>query len=214
MEDNIYKKQKELIIKQYGQPERDFDRTPLNESAKRIDQLNAVKLQAYNEDKQAKKLLRLSAKIKENKAFVVQVPEQLIRAEWLITFTEPQKLIITQWLKNTEQTPKQIADAIASTIPAVRTLMSLEAFKMLKAHLAQAYKELLPIPALARLRELLFSDNESVSKDIAKLVLMDAGLFKPEMAEATKTEKSMDAETEKKLKELADRMLGIDKAKE
>lgn len=204
-----FNKQKELIIKQYGQPLRDFDRTGLNESAKRIDALNAINLQVFNEEKKAKKTKALIEKYGKLEDHEVLVPEHLVRQEWLVSFNDKQRDIIYQWLTNTEQTPKQIAEALHTTATAVRAVMSLEAFKILHGHLLLAYKGLMQFPALAAVKRLLQSDNESVVKDIAKLILTDAGVFKQETDEGSNTKSNLviDPDLMDKLRKQGDNLI-------
>lgn len=210
MDKNEYDLAKLNIIKQYGVAEWDMG-DAVNPSAKKLVELR----HAYSRNKaEIVRTKKLAEQIKELTPVVnsssMTVPEELIKQEWLVSFNDEQRKIIMQWSRNIKQTPKQIADIVDSSMFTVKHTLNLEAFKHLRIHLQNAHKDLLPLEASIALRECLHSPTENVRFNALKMVLIEAGLYRAENSEATnRPERVLDKETEKKLKELGDRVLGI-----
>lgn len=205
-----YEALKLAVIKEFGPAEYDMG-IPANDSAKRLAELKQGYIKAKDEVKKTKKLAEQINKLSPNDITGCYYPEELLRPEWLVSFSEVQRAIVKQWMKGIDQTAKEIAEAANTTVPAVNATKSLEAFKMLRAYLNTAFKDQLPFPALFKLKQLLHSENESVAKDVAKMILLDAGLFKPDSIEQViKTDKTvLYKDLQAKLKLEGDAILGI-----
>jgi hypothetical protein len=202
-------KQKELIISQYGKPEWDMG-DPVNESAKKLVELRQSYAKAKSDINKTK---RLAENVKELTSSLPQlknvvIPDEIIRNEWLITFNELQKQIVTQWSKNIKQNVSEIAIACKCTNQQVKQTLGLEAFQHLRSKLANAYKDLLPLEASAALRDCLYSQTENVRFNAIKMVLVDAGIYKDQNSEPIKpVESVLDKETQEKLRKLGDHLI-------
>lgn len=210
MDKEQYNKEKELILKAFGKPDYDMG-SPVNEAAVKLVELRNLYAKSRAEITKTKKLAEGVKELKEFRGIdATIVPDELVRAEWLISFTDLQKTIVRQWLTNIKQTPESIAETLKTTKAAVTTTLSLEAFKMLRGHLALAYKELLPLEASAALRDCLSSPTENVRFNAIKLILIDAGLYRDDKStDSEPKDKVLDAETERRLKALGDKVLGL-----
>jgi hypothetical protein len=206
-----YERMKQEVINQLGKPEYDLS-VPVNESAKKLEELKNAFIKSQAEAKKTKELAKHLKKLAPSDIKMVRLPEELLRSEWLVSFTENQRAIIKQWMTNVKQTSKEIADAVNTTVPAVNATKSLEAFKMLRGYLSIAHLDLMSFEAISRAHELLYSKNESVSKDVAFKLLINAGWLKQDSVEQIiKTDKTvLDKDLQEKYKALGDQILGID----
>lgn len=205
MKKTEYNQLKASIIKQYGPPLYDMNK-PYNESATKLVEL---KQRFLSEQKEAEKTKQLITDIKDldiplNKESI-NVPEELLKETWLTPFSNDGKKIIKQWLLDITQRTKEISEATGIEKDVVRATMSSEAFKLLRGHLALAYKQILPLEASAALRTLLQSKTDNVVLQAAKLILIDAGIYKGESLDMNITKPTtvvLDEATEEKLRKL------------
>ncbi len=214
MKKTEYNLLKASIIKEFGHPEWELNK-PINESATKLQEL---KYRFTKENREIVELKQLAADVKDieiKESISFTIPEEILKDSWLTPFTDEQKAVINQWLLDISQTKPDIAKAVNCTIPVVRSTFRCEAFKALRKHLELAFKPLLPLEALATLRTLMRSKTENVALQAAKLVLIDAGLYKGESLDVTQhktTEVVLDPETEEKLRKLGNQVLGVDEA--
>lgn len=208
-----YIKQKELIEAQYGKAEFDYDHSPLNESAKKLLDLKYSIARSKAEAEKNKKLAETVKAITQNVANkFVPVPEEIIRHEWLAAFNEKQQRIIKCWISNIKQTPKQIADYLNIPTEQVKNTMSLEAFHVLRKHLTIACKEMLPLESILALRDVIASSQDATKLKAALTILMDVGYLKTtQIGDAEPHQVVLDKDTEAKLRELGDKVLGLGK---
>jgi hypothetical protein len=142
---------------------------------------------SLNEANRAVKLNKLADKIKtEHKTKVIEIPEYLVRPEWLVAFNDLGRKVVNQWLKNVLQTPRQIGEAIGESTKTVSSVMSLEAFTLLERHLTHKKLQSYLLPAVIILgdEEMINGANPVVRKDIAKTFLFNEGVLKQEQAES------------------------------
>lgn len=203
-----YLKSKELIIKEYGEPEWDVG-DPYNDSAKKLFELRNAYNTGLKEKEKNRRLANTVRAITENVAHKwIAVPEEVVRPEWLVPFNEKQQRIVKQWLKNIKQTPKQISDELNIPSEQVKNTMTLEAFYMLRRHLTNGCKELLPLESIIALRDVLASSNDATKLKAALTVLMDVGCIKANAVEAeAPRELVLDNETQEKLRKLGDKLI-------
>lgn len=204
-----YNKLKALIIKSHGLPEYELNK-PVNESASRLVEL---KRQFISENQEVLELKRLTKDVKDieiAEQIDLVIPEEIVKESWLTPFDTEQRTVVKQWLNDISQTKQQIADATGFTMPLVRATFRSDAFKALRKHLELAFKPLLPLEALATLRTLLRSKTENVALQAAKLVLIDAGLYKGESLDLNVTKPTdvmLDDATIDKLRKLGDQAI-------
>lgn len=202
-----YTRAKELIIKEYGIAEYEQN-VPVNESAKRLVELRKAYLANKKEIEKTKALAEEIQKIAPRDIKAVPIPERLINTAWLVSFTDTQKAIINQWLLNTEQTSKEIAVAVGSTVQAVNATMSLEAFNILRLRLSVAWMDSLPLKAAKAVDDLLGCDVPNTKFNAAKMTLLHAGIIKQDSIDnTTKNEAALDPETLERLRKLGDQLL-------
>jgi hypothetical protein len=205
-----YTKLKAEIVKQYGQPVYELNQA-INESARKLVEVKLAYLKEKHEVEKTRQLIKDVKQIAiPTESDFIAVPEELLKESWLSPFDEGQRQLIRLWLSDISQTAKALAEATGQDIKAVRATMSSEAFKLLRGHLALAYKGLLPLEASAALRGLLKCKTENVVLQAAKLVLIDAGLYKGESLDITNNkpkEVLLDAATEEKLRKLGNELL-------
>lgn len=210
MEKEDIDKQIELIKRQYGEGEWDYDQQPVNESAIRISALRKEWMKYQAEERRNTKIKKLASEIKdkEDEEFVPNA-EDFISPVLLQSFTAKQKEIIFQWGKDVTQTKKQIADLIDQPIHAVRALFTLEAFKILRHKVLYEIKADALIPAVLRLKHFVETgDNPVVASKTAQLFLTDAGVLKEQQAEQTiKTEIQITPEMLEKARQNADKFI-------
>lgn len=207
-----YNKLKAGIIQVHGQPEWELNK-PVNPSAVALQDLKTKYLAELYQTNKTKKLVKdVNALAIPDNAPVI-VPDELLKESWLTPFNDKQKDIIRTWIQDISQSSREIAEATGQEIRAVRATLSCEAFKMLRGHLALAYKGLLPLEASAALRALLRSKTDNVVLQAAKLVLLDAGLYKGDSLEVTAIQSKdvkLDPATEERLRKLGNEVLGTE----
>lgn len=205
------KEQEALIIQTYGRPEYDMTK-PANESALKIAELRQAFREAKSQELKNKKLANeVKALTKDVPLGIKAVNSNLLRPEYLASFNEKQKRIINQWVKNIEQTDKEIADALNLSTLEIKAVMSLDAFVVLQRRLSLALIDTLPLSASLALRECLECKTDSVKLNAIKLILVNAGMLKdtsnPDVQEPAKV---FDKETEDKLRDLGERLRKAD----
>lgn len=141
----------------------------------------------------------------------VRIPESVIRPEWLVPFNERQRKIVDQWIKNTEQTAKQISLACNCTSDSVKAVMSLEAFKILQRQIAIGWKDLLPLKAISRLDKLLDAKTDSVQLKAILTILIDQGVIKSNAVPNDKQDVTLDKETLDQLYKDTNKFMGLEK---
>lgn len=202
-----YEAQKKIIEAQHGKAEFDYDQTPLNEAARLVGHLKMYGLRANQKKQREKKIKKIVTEYRDEIVGTVEDLTHLLKQEFMVSFKPHERQVIEAWIKNTEAGFKEIADAAHSTVGAVKAIMSLDAFKILKRQVLQEYKRSLDFRALYACKRLLSSQNEAVAKDIAKLLLIDAGVFKlTEIDPEDKTELVMDKDKEQELHDRADKL--------
>jgi hypothetical protein len=202
--------QKEIIHK-FGKPEYDMYE-PQNESALKLRELRLAYTNQKQKDRRDKRLIEGVNNIPHLKEpALIPVPPQLIDESWMTPFTEQQRLVIKQWSKNIKQKPSEIGTAVNVHWSTVRAVFDSEAFGLLRKRLAIEWKEMLPLEAVWALQDCLNSPMDNVKLQAAKLILNDANLIKesPTEINIASSTKIQDIETEKKLKEIGDKVLGI-----
>lgn len=203
---------KSNLIKQLGEPLWELNK-PVNDSALKLVELKNQFLREGREALELKKLVKDVKDVEFNEQTDLVVPDDIVKDSWLSPFNDDQKLVIKCWLSDISQSKQQIAQATSLPVATVRTTFRSDAFKSLRKHLELAFKPLLPLEALATLRTLLRSKTENVALQAAKLVLLDAGLYKGDSIDITQTKTTevlLDAATEEKLRKLGNDVLGVE----
>ena len=198
------------IVKEHGQPQWDMNQ-PVNESAKLLLELRNRYRDSQKELIKTRELVKRIDEIPEQVQLpLLPLPEELIKDSWLTPFNAEQKIVITEWITDITAKPKTLADKTGQDIKLVRNTLNSEAFKLLRANLSLAHKNLLPIEASLKLRSLLHSKNEKIAFAAAQLVLEDAHLYKTQATEVNvhkATDVVLDKKTEDRLKQLGDALL-------
>ena len=204
-----YSLQIEQIKQQYGEPETAIDGTPVNESAKKLAELHIEFNKTCETNNKHKKLKDTIKKLRSSKTDILTVPDEAISEAWFVQFTDLQKRIARQFLRNIKQTNAEIASALDTTIHAVQQTKSLSAFKALKKHVTRETLEILDLEAVLELREVMHDPNVSTKLKALMAVLMNAGYIKSSAieGEAHKAEIVINSELAEKLRKQAEGML-------
>jgi hypothetical protein len=208
-----YEKSKANIIKQFGQPEYDMS-DPVNESAKKLVELKNLYLKGLNDAVKAEKLEKnIKEIVKALPGLSRPVPQEVVRAEYLVAFTEKQKEVVHQWFKNVGQSIEAIAVATGNTETFVKNTMSLEAFKALRLNLTKGLLEVTNLEAIIALRECLNSKQDNIKFNAAELFLRDQGILKDKQPDTViKNEVVLDKDKMDELNAQANKLLGYDNA--
>lgn len=205
-----YNELKALIIKEHGNPDWELNQ-PRNESARRLAELKNKYLDERREERKTKELVKdVHNLLIPNDTLPMPFPDELIKDSWLTPFSKEGKQVVRQWALDITQRPAAIQAATNLPMPLVRSTISSEAFKLLRGHLALAYKNILPLEASSALRRCLHSKDDKIALQALKLVLIDAGLYKGETSEVTHHQSqsvTLDPATEKRLRELGNQLL-------
>lgn len=197
------------VIKEFGQPQWELNR-PANDSAIKLVELKQRFTAEQREVIQLKQLVKDVKDVEILEQIDLVVPEEIVKESWLTPFNEQQKAVVNAWLSDISQTKNQLSLATGLGMPVIRSTFRSDAFKALRKHLELAFKPLLPLEALATLRTLLRSKTENVALQAAKLVLIDAGLYKGESLDlnvSKPTEVQLDDATIERLRKLGDQAL-------
>lgn len=209
---NEYNLLKANIIKELGEPVWELNK-PVNDSALKLIELKNQFVRENREALELKKLVKDVKEVEFNEQTDLVVPDDIVKDSWLSPFNEDQKTVIRCWLSDISQSKQQISAATTLSMPVIRSTFRSDAFKALRKHLELAFKPLLPLEALATLRTLLRSKTENVALQAAKLVLLDAGLYKGDSIDITQTKTTevvLDSATEEKLRKLGNDVMGIE----
>lgn len=207
MNQKEYNLTKQEILTQYGKPEYDLFE-PVNESAKKLKELRRLYARSKQDLKRTAEVTLAIKKLAPLGLKASVVPEELVRPEWLVPFNKEQLAVIRQWLMNTRQGVDAIARIVKVTPNFVKQVLQSQSFRMLDMHLRQAYKEMLPLEAWARLRECFDSDNPNVKLNATKLILIDSGDIKPVQDEnINKPPEMLDPDLQEKLRQKGDRLI-------
>lgn len=213
-----YSQQKADIIAKLGMPERDFDQTPLNESAIQLKKLKtAYMLSLRSAKKQADKDAGQSQSPDTLAEFVKAVPSEKLRqamnkalppifleAHDLKGFTELEGNIVQAHFEDRSLNNEQLANRFGIKRQTVTALFNSREFKLLKLK----YFEL-EAPEATRLAILhLLHDNDQKT---AHRLAEHYGIIKAEKTDINITSKPIDdPEALKMLRELGDKLSGKD----
>lgn len=200
-----------VIVKHGCQPEW-LDHDPDNACAREIAEIRRTYNRSRHDITKTKNLAKQIEKLAEaeNNLVPVIVPDRVVDEVWFHPFSDKQKKIVKEWLKNTEQTANQLAKICGVDPDTVKKLMQSPAFKLLERTIRIEWMDVLPTAAIARLNQLLNSKNDNTAIKAVFAILMNKGYLKnsdvPKESDAP-----LDKETLEKLYEETNKMMGLDK---
>lgn len=222
MDKQEYELAKAKIVQEYGQPENDYDRAPMNESARRIAELHTVYMIAC---RKAKKLLDREAGQKQapqgleeinaavpkdsvKEYLAMPVPPVFIPESDLIAFNKWERAVLIDHFEHLNLTHTELARRHGVSQQKVTGLLNMEAVGMLQT---RVFARILPVETYKGLLQALASKNHQVALRLAE----HFGIIKGEETTLNLANSVIqDPEAIKMLKELGDKLADSKKIEE